>query len=85
MVSTWQVTFRLRPRTLDCRGIISVGQVCDRGNLITFRRTGGTILNEFAGSLIEFDRAVGVYRLKADASTRTKTGIHGVKILMGFE
>ena len=32
MVSTWQVTFRLRPRILDCRrSIISVGLVCDKG------------------------------------------------------
>ena len=52
---------------------------------MTFRSTGGTILNEFTGSRIEFDRAGGVYRLKADPSTKTKTGTNGVMILMGFE
>ena len=30
-----------------------VGQVCHRGNIITFRSTGGEILNEFIGSRIE--------------------------------
>ena len=34
------------------RSVISVGQVCDRGNISTFRSTGGTILNEFTGSRI---------------------------------
>ena len=38
------------------RSIISVGQVCDRGNIIAFRRVGGTILNEFTGECIEFER-----------------------------
>ena len=65
--------------------MISVGQVCDKGNIITFRSTGGTILNDLTGSRIEFDRSGGVYRLKADASTKTKTGTNGVNILMCFE
>ena len=29
---------------------------CIRGNIITFRSTGGTILNEFTGNRIEFER-----------------------------
>ena len=46
------------------------GQVCDRGNIITFRSIGGTILNEFTGHRIEFERAGGVYRLIAGTSAK---------------
>ena len=67
------------------RSIISVGQVCDRNNIITFRSTGGTILIEFTGNRIEFERAGGVYQLKADASRKKKSGIGEVIVLMGFE
>ena len=41
-------------------------QVCDRGNIITFGSTGGTILNKFFGNRIEFERAGGLYQLRAD-------------------
>ena len=64
---------------------MSVGQVCDRGNIITFRSTGGTILNEFTGNRIEFERADGVYRLRADTRAKMKSETGGVKVLMGFE
>ena len=67
------------------RSIVSVGQVCDRGIIITFRSTGGTILNEFSGNRIEFERAGGVYRLIAGSSARMQSGPGEVKVLMGFE
>ena len=62
--------FQIAPKNTGLqRSIISVGQVCDRGN-ITFRSARGTILNEFTGNRIEFtgnriefERAGGVYRL----------------------
>ena len=62
-----------------------MGQVCDRAKIITFRSTGGTILNEFTGNRIEFERAGGVYRLIAGTSARVQTGPGEVKVLMGFE
>ena len=67
------------------RSIISVGQVCDTGNIITFSSTGGTILNDFTGNRIDFERAGGVYRLIADTRAKMKSGTGGVKVLMGFE
>ena len=67
------------------RSIISVGEVCDRGNIITFRNTDGMILNEFSGERIEFVRARGVYRLRADTSLKMKSGTRGAKMLMDFE
>ena len=67
------------------RFIISVGQVCDRGNIVTFRNTGGTMLNEFSGNRIEFKRVNGVYRQLADTLARLEPGNNGVKMLMGFE
>ena len=61
--------FQMAPKNTGLqRSIISVGLVCDRGNIITFRSTGGTILNEFTGDRIEFERAGGVYRLIAGTS-----------------
>ena len=58
--------FQIAPKDTGLqRSIDSVGQVCDRGNIITFRSTGGTILNEFTGSRIEFDRAS--WRLLAES------------------
>ena len=78
--------FQIAPKHTGLqRSIISVGQVCDRGNIIKFRWTGGTILNEFTGNRIEFERLGGVYRLRADTSAKTKSGTGGVKVLMGFE
>ena len=67
------------------KSIISVEQVCDKGNIINFRSIGGTVLNKFTGNRIEFERAGGVYWLKTDASKKTKSGKGGVKMLMGFE
>ena len=72
--------FQIAPKNTGLqRSIISVGQVCDRGNIITFRSTGGTILNEFTGNRIEFERAGGVYRLIAGASARMQSGPGEVK------
>ena len=56
------------------RSVTSVGQVRDRGNIITFTSTGGTILNEFTCNRIEFERSDGVYRWRADTSAWTKSG-----------
>ena len=53
--------FQIAPKNTGLqRSIISVRQVCDRSNIITFRSTGGTILNECTGNRIEFERAGGV-------------------------
>ena len=68
--------FQIAPKDTGLqRSIISVGQVCDRGNIITFRSTGGTILNEFTGNRIESERASGVYPLRADTRAKTKSAI----------
>ena len=78
--------FQIAPKNTGLqRSIISVGQVCDRGNIITFRSTGGTILNEFIGNRIEFERAGGVDRLRADTRAKMKSETGGVNMLMGFE
>ena len=74
--------FQIAPKDTGLqRSIISVGQVRERRNIFTFR----TILNEFTGNRIEFERVGGVYRLKADASAKTYSGKNGVKMRMGFE
>ena len=53
--------FQIAPKDTGLqRSVISVGQVCDRGNIFTFRSTGGTILNEFTGNRIEFERVGGI-------------------------
>ena len=52
---------------------------------MTFRSTGGTILNDFTGNRIEFERAGGVYQLRAGASAKMQSGPGEVKVLMGFE
>ena len=66
--------FQIAPKNTGLqRSIISVGQVCDRGNIITFRSTGGTILNEFTGNRIEFECAGGVYLLRADTRAKMKS------------
>ena len=78
--------FQIAPKNTGLqKSIISVGQVCDRGNIITFRSTGETILNEFTGNRMEFERAGGVYRLRADTRAKMKSETGGVKVLMGFE
>ena len=51
---------------------------------MTFRSTGGTILNEFTGNRIEFERVGGVYRLRFNTSPNTCHGVDAVKGLMGF-
>ena len=65
--------------------MIPVGQVCDGGNIFTFRSTGGTFLNKFIGNRIEFGRAGGVYRLRAGTSARKQAGSGDVKVLVSFE
>ena len=64
---------------------MSVGQVCDRGNIITFRSTGGKIINEFTDNRIEFERAGGLYRPRADTSAKMKSETDKVKVSMGFD
>ena len=58
--------------------------MCDRSDIITFCSTSGTTLNEFTGNRIEFDRAGGVYRLRADTREKIKSETGGVRVLMGF-
>ena len=78
--------FQIAPKNTGLqRSITSLGRVCDRGHIITFRSTGGTILNEFTGNRIEFERAGGVYPLIAGPSARMQCGPGKVKVLMGFE
>ena len=78
--------FQITPKDTGLqRSITSVGQVCVRGNIITFRSTGGTVLNQFAGNRIEFELAGGVYRLRADTRAKMKSETGGVIVLMGFE
>ena len=81
-----QRVFQIGPKNTGLqKSIISVGQVCHRGNITTPRSTGGTILNEFIGSRNEFERAGGVYRLRAGTSAKMQSGPVEVKVLMGFE
>ena len=78
--------FHIAPKNIGLqRSIISVEQVCDRGNIITFRSTDGTILNEFTGNRIEFERSGGVYRLRAGTSAKMQSGPGEIKVLMSFE
>ena len=78
--------FQVAPKNTGLqRSIFSVGQVCGRGNIISFRSTGGTILNEFTGNRLEFERAGGVYRLIAGTSARMQSGPGEAKVLIGFE
>ena len=78
--------FQIAPKNTGLqRSIISVGKVCDRGNIVTFRSTGGTILNEFTGNRIESERAGVVYRLRAGTSAKMQSAPGEVKKLMGFE
>ena len=58
--------FQIAPKDTGLqRSIISVGQVCDRGNIFTVRSTGATILNEFTGNRIEFERVGGFSSIEA--------------------
>ena len=59
--------------------------MCDRGNIITFRSTSGTVLNEFTGNRIEFECAGGVYRLRASTSAKKQAESGEIRVLMGFE
>ena len=67
------------------RSVISVGQVCEKCNIIKFRSTGGTILNAFTGNRIHFERAGGVYRPRAGTSAKKQAGSGEIKVLMGSE
>ena len=50
---------QIAPKTTGLqRSIISVGQVADRGKIIVFQRSCGTMFKEVTGSRIEFERAV---------------------------
>ena len=79
------MTFRVHPRTLDWKGRLSRWDKCATEAIITFRITSGTILNEFTGHRIEFERAGGVYRLRAGTSAKMRSGPGEVEVLMGFE
>ena len=57
MVSTCRAIFRSHQEVWTTEDYhISWTGLCERCNIITFRNTGGTILNEFAGNNIEFGR-----------------------------
>ena len=45
------------------RPLMSVGKVCDRGNIVTFDSTGGYITNAASGMATRFERKNGVYVL----------------------
>ena len=62
MVFSWWVTSRLP--------VISLGQACVNGDVITFRGAGGTMFNEFTGNKIEFDRTDGVRKMEPMARLR---------------
>ena len=67
--------FQIAPKNTGLqRSIISVGQVCDRGNI-----------DEITGNRIELERAGGVYRLRAGTSAKMQSGPGEVKVLKGFE
>ena len=73
--------FQIAPKGIALqRSIISVGQVCDSGKIITFRSVGRTTFIEFTGNRIEFERVGGVYRLRADTWAR-----RSVEVLMELE
>ena len=59
------------------RSFMSVGHVCDRGNIITLSSIGGTTLNDFTGNRLEFERAGGVYRLRAEVWNRWSQSVSG--------
>ena len=77
--------FQIAPKNTGLQRLIfSVGQVCDRGNIITFRSTGGTILNAFTGNRIHIERAGGVYRLRAGTSAKKQAGSGEIKSVDGL-
>ena len=70
--------FQITPKNTGFqRSIVPLGQVCDGDNEFT----GGTILNEFIGNRIEFERAGGVYRLIAGTSARKQAGSGEIKVV----
>ena len=85
-VSTWRVTFRLHPRTLDCKGRSSRWDKCATEAISS--RSAVLVERSSMSSLavrIEFERAGGVHRRIAGRSARMQTGPGEVKVLMGFE
>ena len=66
------------------RCFISVGQVCDRGNIITFRSTSATILSELTANRIEFESAGGVYQLRADTRAKNEVRNWWSQSVVGF-
>ena len=75
--------FQIAPRTLDCRGLSSRLDRCAT-KAISLR--SAVLVERYSTNLL----AIGlswtvVHRLKAEASTKTKSRTGGVKMLMGFE
>ena len=78
--------FRIAPRTLGMlEAVISVGQVADRGNVIVFRSSVGTIFNERTGGQREFQGSRGLCRLKAATSAKLTPATRGANMLMRLE
>ena len=77
--------FQSAPKNTGLEGRLSWWDKCATEAIITFRITSGTILNEFTGHRIEFERAGGVYRLRAGTSAKMRSGPGEVEVLMGFE
>jgi len=53
---TFQVTGVTRP-------LLSVGELCDRGNRVVFGRGGGVIQNTTTGAVTHFGRSGGIYAI----------------------
>ena len=76
----------VNPRTLDCKGRLSRWDKCVTEAISSSAAVlVEPILNEFTGNRIEFERAGGVYRLRAGTSAKMQSGPGEVKVLMGFQ
>ncbi len=61
-----QSMFQVAPKNSGLQNtIISVGEVTDKGNVVVFRSTGGSIVNLGSGRWIDFPRRDGIYKLNA--------------------
>ena len=57
----WQMT----PAGKVARPLLSIGEECDRGNVVVFSGTGGAIVNQTTGAMRKFPRlASGAYSIE---------------------
>ena len=67
--------FLIVPKTTGLQRLIkSVGQEADRGNIIVFRSSRGTIFNAVTGNRIVFERGGGVQAAKPTHQQRERLG-----------